>query len=321
MDLLLQLDQCKTKPFKLNVIMSLDFSGKSWSVRSAAPGTADVWPAGSRFSRWGSFEVKDNGVIWIWDDDSTYGYQAVSGRNRRITKRRNILIIRDAPLNEQDASHSSGTVRIYDAEDSSFKDHVFPWKITAPVKIGCCGPDVTTRLVGVLKTAMEDYKRLGKGETVANVLGQGWWDISVLRDDLYKIMPNNCGCPAGDPCAGTVQVFGRCFRAGIVNYTLYGVIEELVSTKVGAALHATYWVGKNLLNFATGNISDPLYVGFLESKMVNAGIAFARGGVDAMRTEFFSIPAIPCAMCDSPPKNYVWRYTWAPYLFDRPSRY
>jgi hypothetical protein len=63
----------------------------------------------------GTFEVRDNGVIWIWDQDST-------------GKQRNTLIIWDAPKQEGDVSKTEGFGRIYDPSDAAFKDARIAWK-------------------------------------------------------------------------------------------------------------------------------------------------------------------------------------------------
>lgn len=319
MDITLQLDKCSARRFSRNCILSLNFVEKTWSARGVLePGIPGAWPEdlNSQFSKYGDFEVKDNGVIWIWDTRS---------RIRGMPQRLNTLILRDAPTGESDTVNISGTVRVFDPPNAGYKDLVFPWVRTGVVVPHCCGPDVTNQLIGVLKTVVADYDKLGKVDTGLQWVGMGFWNIDALRERVALITPANCGCPKGTDCEGSVTVFGKCFRAGIVNYTLYGVIEGLIKGRVtGSTLHALYWAGKVIGNIATLNpdaVADAPHIGYLESKMVNAGLAFTRGGGAAMKTEFLSIPSLACAPSYMPPKPFGWRYTWAPNFMDQPSRY
>jgi hypothetical protein len=311
MDIELRLRECKQRRLPLVSIMTLNFLEKTWSIRPSPDyATPLAWSGGldAQFSRSGKFEVKDNGVLWIWDDWSG--------------SRRNILIIRDAPTIEDDSSKTSGTVRIYDPPDRSYKDLEFPWARPGLVAAHTCGPDVTQKLIGTLKTVVADYNALGRKDAAEQWVMAFWWNIDVLRDDLFKITPKDCGC--GGPCQGSVQVFGKCFRAGIVNYVLYGVIEGLTSTVIGDPLHTLYWFGKQVANTATGNlraVGESTYVGYLESKFVNAGVAFVGDGVAGFQKEIMSIPGLPCGPCKSPLPRVAWKYTWAPNFLDKPSRF
>ena len=95
-----------------NCHVKLDFATKKWRC---GPDTdfRGGWPAGLRLSTDGTFELKDNGVIWLWD-----------GADQQ---RRNTLILRDAPTSETDKAHDSGTARFFDPPSADLKDVVFPW--------------------------------------------------------------------------------------------------------------------------------------------------------------------------------------------------
>jgi hypothetical protein len=98
-----------------NCHVKLDFSAKTWRC-AADTDWRGGWPAALNFSTDGTFEIRDNGVIWFWDQKP--GQQ-----------RRNTIIVRDAPTGELDAAHPRGTARFYDPPTAESKDVVFPWTI------------------------------------------------------------------------------------------------------------------------------------------------------------------------------------------------
>ena len=181
---------------------------------------------------------------------------------------------------------------------------------------GCCGPEVWVPLVSLLRTVIEDYGRLPAHKKGAQWLGIGDWDIDPLYQNTKKIIPPNCGGPSNGPCDNTVSVFGRCFQAGEVNYTLYGVIESLIGAEsLGSDLHRAYWLKKYLQNRGT-------FGGYnTESLMVAAGRAYVEGGNAAFLDAIEKIPGRPCAKCQSARLPYHWRYTWWPFSYLANSRY
>jgi hypothetical protein len=98
-----------------NCHVKLDFSSKKWRC-AADTDWRGGWPAALNFSTDGTFEVRDNGVIWLWDQKP--GQQ-----------KRNTAIIRDAPTAESDTLHMRGTARFYDTPQPEFKDIEFPWAV------------------------------------------------------------------------------------------------------------------------------------------------------------------------------------------------
>lgn len=127
MELTLRFSNNTQTRFSNDCVMSLDFTGMTWSVARTSRDpwvdpTSQGWPTqlASGYKQSGTFEVKDNGVIWIWDKWAT----ASGGM---IPESHNTLIIRDAPTSESDTAHTSGTVRIFDARNTAFKDVVVPW--------------------------------------------------------------------------------------------------------------------------------------------------------------------------------------------------
>jgi hypothetical protein len=70
----------------------------------------------------GEFEVKDNRVIWIWEGE---------GRIKEdFRKKRNTIIILDAPVRAADRAHVSGLARFYDPTNSMLKDTVCRWRLS-----------------------------------------------------------------------------------------------------------------------------------------------------------------------------------------------
>ena len=170
--------------------------------------------------------------------------------------------------------------------------------------IGCCGPDITEQLIGVLKTVVADYDALPWYKKAVQAVGFGFWDVEPLRDRLGQIMPANCGLPKQSNCAGTVMLFDRCFEAGVVNYTIYGVIEALcVGNAVGAVAHGAYWLVKEV----TGKSSVRSLAA--ENFMVSVGREFARGGGAGMKEQVQKVKGNPCGKCPLPAKPFHWNYT------------
>lgn len=97
----------------------------------------------------------------------------------------------------------------------------------------CCGPDVTLQ---VLKT-LDEVKRLYANASESNqdyncsMKGLGAFDISRLisykRWSNWRNSNGKICAQKGTPCEYTVQFFGRCYHAAVVNYVLWGVIDEL----------------------------------------------------------------------------------------------
>jgi hypothetical protein len=76
--------------------------------------------AARRFTRKGSFDEKTFGVIWLWDQ--------LAGRPRR-----NTVILHGAPTADGEAEGKAGSARIYDPNDTAFKDGKVTWTVEAEV--------------------------------------------------------------------------------------------------------------------------------------------------------------------------------------------
>src|SRR5215470_6495116 len=90
-----------------NTALSLDFNAHMWAISEDKTG---AWKRVAT-ARSGKFDVKDWGVIWMWD------------------KSRNIVIIHDSPKGGNDLHITNGTARLYDPVDSSLKDSIAKWKM------------------------------------------------------------------------------------------------------------------------------------------------------------------------------------------------
>jgi len=78
-----------------------------WSVNEDKTG---AWKRVAS-ARLGKFEIKDWGVMWMWD------------------KSRNIAILYDTPKTGMDMSAAAGQARLYDPINESFKDSIISWKL------------------------------------------------------------------------------------------------------------------------------------------------------------------------------------------------
>jgi hypothetical protein len=94
-----------------HLAMNLDYMLNQWKITEGR-----VSWLGWGFSAEGTFEVRSNGVIWIWEQKP--------GKEKR-----NTLIMRDAPMSEADVGHISGIMRIYDPPNATQKDIEFLWRI------------------------------------------------------------------------------------------------------------------------------------------------------------------------------------------------
>ncbi|HPU53754.1 MAG TPA: hypothetical protein PK359_19495 [Burkholderiaceae bacterium] len=95
--------------------ISLDWATRTWSVGASA---GSAWSR-IAFSRQGQFELTSApSAIWLWD-------RSPGG------ERRNILIIRDSPTSEVDATHAAGLARAYAPKDAALKDFVGTWALEA----------------------------------------------------------------------------------------------------------------------------------------------------------------------------------------------
>src|SRR5262245_18020561 len=86
-----------------SVRMGLDFGKKQWFVADHKP---VPWQHVG-FSKTGSFELKDWGVGWIWDQEP--------GGKKRTT-----IIFWNPPKSELDFKNLSGRARLYDPKVSAF---------------------------------------------------------------------------------------------------------------------------------------------------------------------------------------------------------
>ena len=87
--------------------LTFDWKAHMWSVTDDKTG---AWKRVAS-ARNGKFEVKDWGVMWMWD------------------KSKNIAIVYDSPKSGSDLATLHGTARLYDPSDSSFKDAIINWKL------------------------------------------------------------------------------------------------------------------------------------------------------------------------------------------------
>lgn len=111
--LILQVTVNTSAGTEIDAPLHLNFKNKQWSI----PNGRHRWN-GIVHSDSGSFESKDNGVIWLLD-----GPHGQSGRF-------NPVILHRAPLCDSDSAHQSGSGRVYEPRDAAFRDCSIRWKVT-----------------------------------------------------------------------------------------------------------------------------------------------------------------------------------------------
>ena|GEM_PF-3049916 len=133
-----------------------------------------------------------------------------------------------------------------------------------------CGPDITRKLEVTIDHVISEFnmwKWWQKESACLHLNHPGGWDIVPLWEEKYDGIPGsgrwrrggggydewvptyfkNYCCPSPS-CYGSVEVYGKCYKASSVNYVLYGL---------GSRLCYEYF-------------DDPLYGSYSEDKMVMA---------------------------------------------------
>jgi RHS repeat-associated protein len=107
-----------------------------------------------------------------------------------------------------------------------------------PEPSGCCGPDITYALLKTIASFRQGFYALSmvqKFSKCVSMLGSGGWDVWELTDHGRAgghPMLNAPGCGTGT-CAGSVRVGEHCYRAGEVNYYLWGAAHDLCNAEFG----------------------------------------------------------------------------------------
>jgi hypothetical protein len=92
--------------------MRIDFSQQMWFIEEDKE---QAWRSVG-YSTKRPFELRDNDVMWIWDQDS-------------VGKKRNSVIVYNPPRDESDSKHLADQARIFDPKDSTFKEGWIRWKV------------------------------------------------------------------------------------------------------------------------------------------------------------------------------------------------
>lgn len=130
-----------------------------------------------------------------------------------------------------------------------------------------CGPDVTEHVLDVLEKMIRDFDNVRpaskKGDACANIVVP-WLDenLEFIPDyafDVYALSPNVappkegpqagklywfenvseiCARPRPYPCGPTVEFLGECIHSQVVNYIMWGLMNELCDQRTrGELLH------------------------------------------------------------------------------------
>jgi len=103
---------------------------------------------------------------------------------------------------------------------------------TTSPKCGTCGPDITIRMIDLMREVESDFTGLKEHEQKGQCeYAFGWdtggdaWSIWTLNPHLSQ-MRRPDGCPS-ENCRGTVAFRKRCYHAVAANYALFGRIAKL----------------------------------------------------------------------------------------------
>jgi hypothetical protein len=184
-----------------------------------------------------------------------------------------------------------------------------------------CGPEIGEKLKRVLNQVPDDWNKLGRFARAGQCMTMGFWDIGVLRKNPWELAPSSCKCNATSACRDTVRVNGFCHRAGIVNYSIYGVIERICHARfLGEALHQGYVAGKVISGTVGASSGTTAEITKAEQAWVAVGYQFVDSGL--LKGLPDEDPAVAvCKPCTCPVKpHYGWRYTWMFQYTNEPVR-
>lgn len=134
-----------------------------------------------------------------------------------------------------------------------------PVPIPTPIPTNICGPDITRPLAAVLadvRSTFSSWSPTQKREACDAITGLTSF---VMAWDIHELflpetgwlcappyhppcgMPPLTGCDSEDPsdCGNSVEVSGKCFLAGTVNYVLLGQICRLCNDEFGVLSEST----------------------------------------------------------------------------------
>lgn len=110
-----------------------------------------------------------------------------------------------------------------------------------------CGPDVTDHVLGVLQLIEDTYKSWDaatQAKRCGDLYGLGFnaaWDMQGFTPSdgeptmphifFQRAAPGYCAVPRW-PCGTTVQFFGRCIHAQVVNYLQWGMMNALCDSEL-----------------------------------------------------------------------------------------
>ena len=208
-----------------------------------------------------------------------------------------------------------------------------------------CGPDVTDYVLGTLQLLSEtfsQYDETMKDTQCAMLYGRRFnaaWDMQYFapsdgEDDMKYIFfqraaPDACAIPR-HPCGATVEFFGRCMNAQVVNYAMYGLINQLCDNQdVGYLAHwardtlgavfslrtkGVNWVGQDAMTHV-GEYFGKTHTGLPEKKAVLKHLLDIHQ--QAAGADWDAMPGTDCALpctryADPKPflENLAWGFQW-----------
>ncbi len=144
--------------------LELNYTTNTWSI----PPARAKW-GGVMYSDRGTFEVKPWGVIWLMDGMGS-------------AKKNSTVILHEAPKDERDLAHESGTGRVFDPALPAYKDCSVKWRVLrhsasleAAVNASSSGPLSKVRLKAkqICEGLLPKPGTLSNGKPDANAKGTG----------------------------------------------------------------------------------------------------------------------------------------------------
>lgn len=114
----------------------------------------------------------------------------------------------------------------------------FPQPLILPKKkIDCnptCGPDISISVIALLSKITfkfhdwDEKEQKRHCDELYNIADGGAGDawMSTIKRHGLDNKPSSYGCPSSS-CAGTVEMFGKCYNAHAVNYAVFGHMNSL----------------------------------------------------------------------------------------------
>jgi hypothetical protein len=191
-----------------------------------------------------------------------------------------------------------------------------------------CGPDIGSQLTAVLTEIQRAFNDPSLSEwrrelacdnlvTPNPAAIMGWDILDLFLPQTSWLRSGRCGVPrigTEDPagCSNSVEVDGKCWLAGTVNYAMYGIACRLCSDRHRRVLPVgldSWTQGDMELWVSFYNIADRMGGGIGPPR--DWAVATYRGGPTARPARAGNRPSCPVG-CTDPPSHTRFDFAWPP---------